>query len=1029
MERAESVPAPAERRLYEFGEFRVDPVRRRLLRDSEPIAVTSKSFSLLVVLLERRGEVVEKEELFRRVWPDTYVTEANLTQNVSSLRKALGERAGDRRYIMTVPGRGYSFIAEVREVPADASGIFPAVRLEEPTPAVLSFPAVAVAAAPQPAAPQPEEPEGPEVLEETRSEISAQPAPAPPPRRHRLGVSLLSGALLLSLSALSLLWRPAAPSPGGEPAEEAALAATSAPGAAGHRPTVAVLGFKDLGRNPESAWLGVALSEMLTTELAAGRQARLISGDNLSMRTRQSLSIPETGNLQEADLVRLRTILGADLVVAGSYLVLDQEGSRQIRLDLRALELPAGNVVATLSERGKEADLFEIVSHVGARLRQTLGLDELSAGQSRAVQALHPSVPEAARLAAEGLERVRAFDPVEARELLERAAAIEPGSAAIHSLLARVWYDLGDDARALQEARQALDLSRSLPREERLAIEARLYASAKQWAQSAEIYRSLWTFFPDEIDHGLLLATSLINAGRSGEALEVLGELRRSPLGREDPRIDLEEARAARRVGDVAAEARASEAAAAKARSSGERLALARALIFQGDALVMNGRPEEAAPHFREAEEIARSLGHPWTIGMALSNLAASLQALGQLEEAEKHNQQSLEIARQLGSSGGVAVQLHSLAQVYEERGKLVQALSLLQESLRIYREIGDRLMQGRVLASMASVLLERGDVEGARRSAEEAVAAAREVANRADEARALEALATVLAWQGELGGAQRQLDAALHLLLGSKQPALATTVLSSSADVLARLGDPRLAQRRIDQAIAVEHRAGNQSVSALLLGRRSRLALRLGDVAQARTLSEELLHLARRMGAPPFEAWALCELGRAQRAADELPAARASFLASLRKSSEVGDEVRSAVARLELARLMLSTERPGEAAGMARAVADWSVSHGSPGLEAQALAVTAGALLQEGRLSEAVNACERIRELVRSAQDRELVLLTAVSLARCDAAAGNVDGAVLDLREAIAQAEGNGLAAAAQEVRSGLSEIQARER
>src|SRR5688572_11409122 len=132
MERAESLPAPSERRLYQFGDFRVDPVRRLLLRDGEPVAVTSKAFSLLVVLIERRGELLEKDELLRRVWPDTYVTEANLTQNISSLRKALGERAGDRRYIVTVPGSGYSFVAEVLEIPSEASGSFPIVRLEEP---------------------------------------------------------------------------------------------------------------------------------------------------------------------------------------------------------------------------------------------------------------------------------------------------------------------------------------------------------------------------------------------------------------------------------------------------------------------------------------------------------------------------------------------------------------------------------------------------------------------------------------------------------------------------------------------------------------------------------------------------------------------------------------------------------------------------------------------------------------------------------------------------------------------------------
>src|SRR5262245_16400318 len=114
--------ARTEKIQYEFDLFRVDPVRRRLLRAGEQVPLTPKAFSILMVLLENRGEVVEKEALIRRVWPDAYVTEANLTQNISALRKALGERANDHRYVVTVPGFGYSFVAEVVEAPRESSG-------------------------------------------------------------------------------------------------------------------------------------------------------------------------------------------------------------------------------------------------------------------------------------------------------------------------------------------------------------------------------------------------------------------------------------------------------------------------------------------------------------------------------------------------------------------------------------------------------------------------------------------------------------------------------------------------------------------------------------------------------------------------------------------------------------------------------------------------------------------------------------------------------------------------------------------
>ncbi|HYU33850.1 MAG TPA: tetratricopeptide repeat protein, partial [Thermoanaerobaculia bacterium] len=829
------LPLPGERRLYEFGEFRVDPVRRRLLRDGEPVAVTSKAFSLLVILLERRGQVVDKEELFRLVWPDTYVTEANLTQNVSSLRKALGERAGDRRYIVTVPGRGYCFAAEVMEVPSDASGAFPIPRLEDLRP-VRAEPAEAL------------ETDGESWAAPEASAAPVTPvAPGALPRRlRRPGIALLGAAALLALGALSLLLV----SPGGlsRPRSQPA-----APVAANLRPSVAVLGFRNAG-NPktaqETAWLGVALSEMLSTELSAGGQARLIPGENVT-QARQSLAIPSTSDLRRPDLAQLRarlhTILGADLVVAGSYVVLDLPGGRrQIRLDLRAMRLPDGTEVAALSEAGGESELFEIVSRAGARLRQALGLEPLSPGQVQAVQALHPAVPEAARLTAEGVARLRAYDPMKARDLLVRAAAIEPGSATIHSFLARAWYDVGDDVRSLQEARRARELSGSLPRQERLAIEARFYAAGKQWLQAAEVYRSLWTFFPDDIDHGLQLSTALINAGQCAEALKVLAALQQLPAGRDDPRIDLEESRAAYRLSDLSTQARAAASAEAKARRLGERLALARALVMQGMALVDMGKPQDAVPRFREAERLARVVGHPWTAGMALSNLGLALQALGEFDEAELRHEQSLAIARQLGAGIGIASQLRALARLHQDRGDLAEALHLLDEAQGAYVGIGDRLMEGTVRAGMAQILLQQGETGAAQRSAEEAVTAAREVGNRGEEARALEALASILTWQGEIAGSRRHLDAALHLLMRSRHPVLAVTTLVASSEVLARQGDMDLARRRIEQAIVVNQRAGDKRASALLFGARSRLALRMGNVAEARTMDEALLLLSR---------------------------------------------------------------------------------------------------------------------------------------------------------------------------------------
>jgi eukaryotic-like serine/threonine-protein kinase len=102
--------------VYEFGPFHMDPDKQVLLRDGQLIAVTPKAFETLLVLVRRGREVVSKEELLKEIWPDSFVEEANLSQHIFKLRKALGDTVEGERYIVTLPGRGYRFAVPVRTI-------------------------------------------------------------------------------------------------------------------------------------------------------------------------------------------------------------------------------------------------------------------------------------------------------------------------------------------------------------------------------------------------------------------------------------------------------------------------------------------------------------------------------------------------------------------------------------------------------------------------------------------------------------------------------------------------------------------------------------------------------------------------------------------------------------------------------------------------------------------------------------------------------------------------------------------------
>lgn len=1005
-------PEEKERVLYEFDVFRVDPVRRLLLRAEEPVSITPKALSILLVLLEHPGEVVEKAELIERVWPGVFVTEANLTQNIFSLRKCLGERANDNRYIVTIPGQGYSFAGELRRIERFATAEFPiVVAPQEAEPAPAERP---------PAAPTPEPFPAFERVAAPASEPVPVPVPAPagPPARRPRRLLAWSGAgvmaLLVVVTAAHIV-KHLGPSPAKPQAGPAAAESV--------RQAIAVLDFKSLSPQADTRWLQTAFSEMLTTELAAGGKMRVIRGERVAQAVR-SLALQDPGSLGAADLQRLHDTLGADLVVVGSFLPIQG----QIRLDLRVVQIPAGETVLSLAERGTQDGLFDLVSRTGEKLRNSLGVAALSPQQVREANALRPSSPDSSRLYTEGLAQLRAFDPPGALKSLQQAVKADPGSAVIHSALSRAWSDLGYEASAVEEARKALDLGRSLPREERLAIEGRLNKASKQWSKASEAYRSLWTFFPDDVEYGLQLAESLMLGGRGTEAAVTLASLRKlPPPAGEDPRIDLTEARNARRLSDYTGTLRAAERAVAKARSSGQSLVVAQALIYQGDALLTLGKPQEAIRLFKESAELAREAGYQWGIGMAAANLGVALQAQGDLDGAEKAYFDSLVIAQRIGSAAATAAQLQLLGALHRDRGELGEARKFLDQSRDWYVKVGDRMSETQVLDAGGAVLIAQGDLAGARQHFERELALSQSLGNPIQAAFATSNLGRVLAVQGELTAARRRYEEAFAAFHKGGDANAAAEAIAASAGVSAQLGDLRIAWERSAQAQASKQQAGDRIGAGRILGLRSRLAYQLGDLAASRALADEQLRISRETGARSLTALALQNRGRAELAAGNMAAAHSELAEALRVSSALGEELRAMEIRLDLAALALAGGHAAEAGVLARQTAAWCQARGIPGGESQALSVLAESLLRQGLRKEAQARAAQASARLDATEDRELRVAVGVQLGRIEADTGNTAEALRQLRRAVADAASFGLVAAGLEARLALGEVQRR--
>ncbi|HXU30310.1 MAG TPA: protein kinase, partial [Thermoanaerobaculia bacterium] len=420
------------------------------------------------------------------------------------------------------------------------------------------------------------------------------PVPAPKPAASRKTVQLaaLAAVILLSFSFVAyriVAWR------NERRLQEQMLDATLPAEPVAPRRAIAVLGFRDRSGHPGAEWLSGALAEMLGTELAAEKGVRVIAGEEVA-RMKSDLALADSESLAPDTLTRLRTASGADFLVLGSYTALGQEAGGKIRLDLR-LQNTRSAETTSIGETGTEAALFDLVAKSGARLRQALGLaaegEGSGAGQSNAARAALPTNPEAARLYAEGLERLRRFEPLAARDLLVRAVAVDPNNPLAHSALASAWAGLGYAGRSAEEAKKAIDLARDLPQEQRLVIEGRYAEANEDWPRATEIYRSLFRVFPDDLDYGLRLVAAQTAAGQAQEALATVAALRALPApAREDPRIDLAEAAAAEALADFPRQRQSAAQAAARAGERGARLLTAQARLSECRALRNLGQAE-----------------------------------------------------------------------------------------------------------------------------------------------------------------------------------------------------------------------------------------------------------------------------------------------------------------------------------------------------------------------------------------------------------------------------------------------------
>jgi serine/threonine protein kinase/tetratricopeptide (TPR) repeat protein len=588
------------------------------------------------------------------------------------------------------------------------------------------------------------------------------------------------------------------------------------------RRSVAILGFKNLSDRSDTAWVSTALSEMLAAELAAGEKLRTVPGETVA-RMKIDLGIRDRESLSPETLGQVRKNLGNDFVVLGSYFDLGKDSGGQIRLDVRLQDTAKGETIATVSETSTEAQLLDLVSRVGRRLREDFGVADVSQVEAVGIRASIPSNPEAMRLYSEGLAKLRTFDALAARDLLTRAVGSDPAYPFAHAELAKAWMALGYNETARQEAKKALELSGKLSREDHSLVKAGYYEVNKDWDKAIEVYQTLSSSSPDSIEYGLALANAQIAGERGSDALKSIARLRgQSAEAKEDPRIDMAEVWADYSLSDNKGVVATADVAIRKANTLGARLLVARARIFQCRALAGLGQPKQATADCEEGRRIYHEAGDVAGESGALHEMAEVPINQGDLEQARRLYEQALGLARQTGDKRATARELANIGVIYMQQGDLTASKKMYAEALKAYQEIGDKHGMEVITANTGDIFYEEGQLGGALAEYEDALVLAREVGHRSSEAIDIKNMGDVLADQGDLQGAMQMYQQAVSIQREIDDKSYYASSLVSIGKVRRQKGDSDGARKMYEEALALRQQLGEKGTAAetqLVLG------------------------------------------------------------------------------------------------------------------------------------------------------------------------------------------------------------------
>lgn len=391
------------KQFYEFGTFRVDRVERLLLHDGQLVPLTPKVFDTLLVLVENPLHILTKDELMKMVWPETVVEEANLTKNVSTLRKALGQSLDQHQYIETIPWRGYRFVASVREVSEETSDLI----LEERTRSRVLI--------------KQEQETSAQIGSASPESVSLEKAFAPGSEVERVskwGVSWIVLAvcvtLTLAISAI-ILWFITS-----KGQTDTAPVITS----------IAVLPLDNLSGDPTQEYFADGMTEALIGNLARIHALRVISRTSVMRFKGSNKSVPE-----------IARDLNVEAVIEGSV----RRANGRVLVSAKLIRASTDSPLWTGNYERDLSDVLKLQSEVAREVADEIRIQVTAAERARLSSArrVNPEAHEAYLLGQYHNHKGDEQGWKQAIEYFERAIRIAPEYGAAYAGLSNAWFYRG----------------------------------------------------------------------------------------------------------------------------------------------------------------------------------------------------------------------------------------------------------------------------------------------------------------------------------------------------------------------------------------------------------------------------------------------------------------------------------------------------------------------------------------------------------------------------------------------------------